>query len=338
MPVCITGASGFIGAHVTAAFRAAGIDVRAAVRSPEKAAFLHDLPGPGRLEIVTADLLDPASWGPALAGCEGLVHSAAHVVLSAKDPEREIVIPAVEGTRAVLGAAAVARTVRRVVLTSSVAAVGETRKAALRPLNEQDWNDEATLDRAPYDFAKTREERLAREISAEVGQWELVAINPAMVLGPVLAAPHLKASPVTIRQILLGKMGWVPDITTGFVDVREVAAAHLQAWLRPEATGRYILSNRSVSLMEICTILAERYPERKIQARHLPALFAVIGGAVTPGISARLMWDIVGKKAQFDGTRASRELGVVYRPIEDTVRDTAASILPHLREPGRKKG
>ena len=332
MPVCITGATGFIGAHITRSFLAAGINVRAAVRSPDKAAFLLELPGPGRLEVVVADLLRPETWIGAIAGCEGLIHTAAHVVLASKDPERDIITPAVEGTRAVLDAAARAGTVRRVVLTSSVAAVGGSRKAATRPLTEADWNLEATIERAPYEVAKTREEQLAVELTQQHQQWDLVTINPAMVLGPVLSPPHLKASPVVVRDILLGRRGWLPDITTGVVDVREVAAAHLAAWRHPSAYGRYILSKCSVSVKELSEMLARRYPERGIRYRHVPKLLAALGGAFTPGLSVPVMWELIGFNADFDGSRAVRELGVVYRELGETVADTADSVLPHLRQ------
>lgn len=331
MSVCVTGATGFVGSHVVSAFLQAGEHVRATVRNPAKAAHLQALAqgAPGRLELVPADLLQPGSFDAAVAGCTGLIHVAAVAKLTAPDPQREIVDPAVEGVKNVLAAAEKSKTITRVVLTSSVAAIGGYVKAAQRPLTEADWNDEATLQRAPYEYAKTLEERTAWEITRRVGQWDMVSINPSLILGPVMEASHLRASPTVVRDLVVGTFPACPRFYFGIVDVRDVAQAHLEAWRRPEATGRYLMCAGGRWMQEMAVLLKTAMPDRKISTRNLPTFLLYLAALFDKRLSIQDVRDMAGIQISMEGGRVE-SLGVRYRSIDASIIDTATSMLPFL--------
>lgn len=331
MRVCVTGGSGFVGSQVVAACLDAGHEVVATVRTvrdARKTAPLDALASRGSLAIVAADLLLPGSFDEALRGCQALLHVASVASPTTSDPQ-EVIRPALDGLRNVLAAAARAGTVRRVVLTSSVVAMGTYRQASVRPLNESDWNDEACPERTPYDFAKTQQERLAIEQTQTYGSWELVCLHPTLVLGPVLCRAHTQASPRLIADLLRRTYPASPRWYFGLVDVRDVAAAHVAA-LQPAARGRYLLCGGGRWLTEIAAQLKAELPSRRIATATLPTPLLYAAALVHPRLSLRGVRDSVGLRPQYDSTRAQRELGLQFRPLDQTVRDTAQSLLPYL--------
>ncbi|MFT4622366.1 MAG: nucleoside-diphosphate-sugar epimerase [Myxococcota bacterium] len=330
MSVCITGATGFVGAHVTVAFLEAGIGVHAAVRSPDDPEKIGPLVDAAErtgtpLTFFSADLGTPGSFDAAVAGCDAVVHVAAVARLTAPDPQRQIVDPAVEGARTVLDAATRGG-VRRVVLTSSVAAIGNYKASQARPLTEADWNEAATLDTDPYGLAKTNAERLAWAM-AEAAPWDLVALNPSMVLGPVLAPRHAKASPSVVRDVLVGTYPAIPKLAFGLVDVRDLAAAHLAAVQREDAGGRHLLCAGTRWMRDIAVLLAEAYPERRIRTWPLPNLVMYLAAVTGKRVSLSNLRDMLGRVPQYDGSSAPTRLGVSYTGIDQTLRDTAASLV-----------
>lgn len=328
-PVCVTGGTGFVGHAVVAAFLEAGHPVHAPVRDPARPGPLAALGAahPGRLRLFAAELLRPGSYAPALEGCEVLVHTAAVARLTARDPEAEIVRPAVEGTANVLDSVAAVGGVRRVVLTSSVAAIGGYAAGAVR-LHEGRWNDEATLARAPYEYAKTRAERLAWErADAAKGSWDLVSINPTMVLGPVADRAHLRASPVIVKDVLAGTFPASPRLWFGVVDSRDVAQAHLEAARRPAASGRYLLAAGGLWFAEMAAALRPMFPGRPIPKYVLPDVLMLIGAAFDRRVSVATMREMLGKTQDLDGSRAVAELGIAYRPPLASLEATARSIV-----------
>ena len=169
-PVCITGATGFVGSHVVEAFLAAGIPVRAAVRSPddeEKTAHLKAMAERHGTDLTfhEANLREPGSFDEAVAGCEGVIHVAAVARLAAPNPQAQIVDPSIEGAKNVLSAATKAG-VRRVILTSSIAAIGSYRASQDHPLTEADWNEQSTAETDAYGYAKTAAERAVNAFAA----------------------------------------------------------------------------------------------------------------------------------------------------------------------------
>jgi nucleoside-diphosphate-sugar epimerase len=329
-PICITGATGYVGSHIVEAFLAAGIPVRAAVRSPddtEKTAHLHAMAERHGAELTlhAADLGTPGSFDAALEGCEGLVHVAAVARLTAPDPQAQIVDPSVEGARNVL-AAATAAGVRRVVLTSSVAAIGSYRASQDHPLTEADWNDAATLDKDPYGLAKTSAERLAWEL-ADAAPWDLVVCNPAMVLGPVFNKRHCKASPVIVRDILLRSFPANPRFCFGIVDARDVAAAHLAAFQRPDAHGRHLLCAGNRWMRDMAVLLEESFRAFRIRTGTLPNLALRAAALFDKRMDKNMLADILDREPHYDGSHATRALGITYRDIDQSVIETARSMV-----------
>ena len=329
-PVCITGATGYVGSHVAASFLAAGIPVHAAVRRPDdpsRTAHLHAMAERygTRLDLYAADLATPGSFDAALEGCEGLIHVAAVARLTAPDPQRQIVDPSVEGARNVFDAATRAG-VRRVVLTSSVAAVGSYRKSQDHVLTENDWNDAATLDSDPYGLAKTSAERLAWR-AADEAPWDLVVCNPAMVLGPVFTPRHCRASPAIVRDILCRAFPANPRFCFGIVDARDVGAAHLAAFQRADAAGRHLLAAGTRWMRDMALLLDPMFADRRIRTGTLPDLALRLAALFDKRMDRSVLADILGRVPRYDGSGATAALGIRYRDIDESIVDTARSMV-----------
>ena len=234
--VAVTGASGFVGAHVTKALLAAGYRVRGTVRDAAdagKTAHLGALPNSGSLDLATADLRDERSFDWAFSGCDGICHVASPVSFKPKNPVADIIEPAVEGTLNVLRAAARAGSVRRVVLTSSTAAVHGFEAPSGAHLTERDWNDTSTARQSAYLRSKVLAERAAWDFVKST-DLELVTILPPYVFGPVLCRDHARTSVAWIDRIVRRKVPMIPNINLALVDVDDVAMAHVRALGRPD--------------------------------------------------------------------------------------------------------
>ena len=336
--VCVTGASGYIGAHVVRQLLRAGHRVRATVRDPgdeNKTAHLRAMTqeseSQGELELVGADLMRAGSFDQAVAGCEWVCHAASPVQLMARDPQREIVDVAVTGTENVLQSVRRAGTVRRVVITSSIAAVAGVPTPDDHLFTEADWNESASLA-DPYPLSKTLAERRAWEIQRglpEEERFELVTINPSYVLGPLLARVHARSSPSLVRSIMRGNPPGCPRIFLNIVDGRDVALAHLRALERPGASGRYIACNRGLWIREMARTLAPSFPGHPIRTRGLPDMLVYVGALFDKRLTWSWLRRNLGRRIRFDGTRLQRELGLEYRPLEQTLLDTARSMVEH---------
>ena len=270
--IAVTGASGFIGSHVTKALLAAGYTVVAVVRdatNATKTAHLRALTSDAsKIEFRSGDLLVPHSYDSAFAGCVGVVHCAAVVsnANAVKDPQRDIVDPSVIGCKNVADSvAAQGGAIKRLVQTSSVAAIQTYDKEEGYVFSESDWNDWSSLERGdPYGVAKTEAERLMAKRATQDG-FEVTFINPSVVFGTCLTKAHSKASPVFVRQLLFGNTQ--PDISFSFVDVEDVAAAHVAAVSLPTAAvsgRRFILSGDDATnwtrLPALATRLSSSFP------------------------------------------------------------------------------
>ena len=329
-PVCITGATGFVGSHIVDAFLEAGVPVRAAVRSPDdpdKTGHLIEMAQRHGTELTFhgANLAEPGSFDQAIQGCEGVIHTAASVRLAAPDPQKQIVDPSINGTRNVLGACTKAG-IRRVVMTSSVAALGNYRASQDHPLSEADWNDAATLQTDPYGLAKCQAERLAWSMSEEAG-WDLVVCNPSLVLGPVFNKRHCAASPATVGDILKRAFPANPRICFGIVDARDVAQAHLAAYQRPDAQGRHVLAAGTLWMRDIAVLLDGVFPERRLKTRTLPNLLMRIGARFDQRLDPNVLSDLLGRVPHYDGNHAVDALGISYRDVDSSVIDTAKSMI-----------
>ena len=334
--VMVTGASGYIAGWIIKYLLEAGHTVHGTVRNPDKAssvAHLHRMAeqAPGSLKLFKADLLDADSFDAPMQGCEVLMHTASPFVLDGfTDANEALVRPAVEGTRNVLNAANRCETLKRVVLTSSVAAVYSdgTDMKGKRAFTETDWNTASSVDHNPYQYSKVAAEREAWKIHDAQSRWDLVTINPGMVYGPSLTNASSSASIGTLLDMGRGKLKTgVPDLVYGAVDVRDVAQAHLLGAFNPEASGRYLLVSESVSMLDIARLLRKQfgsqYPFPKMKVpKPVVWLFGPMMGPVTRKFISRN----VGYPVRFDNSR-SKALGVQYRSVAETLKDHFEQVL-----------
>ena len=305
--------------------------MRGTVRDPDnegKTAHLRQLAKdqPGTLELVAADLLKEGSFDAAIDGCELVVHSASTVRLTAKDPQRDIIDVAVKGTTNVLGSVAKVGNVKRVVLTSSIAAVVDDSLPHDYRFSEDDWNESATIETSPYPLSKTLAERKAWEL-AEEGKFDLVALNPTFVMGPVYIKDHRRSSPAFIRSLLKGIPPVIPRFHFGIVDVRDVADAHAEALYRSDASGRHILNNRGAWLADIVEVLRPDYGKYKLPKRMAPDIAMYVLALFDKRLSWSYLRTNLGVARRLDNRRSIERLGIEYRPFADSVTDTAASLI-----------
>ena len=281
-----------------------------------------------RLSFVAADLTAEAGWDDAVAGCEYVLHVASPFPpAQPKDPD-ELIVPAREGTLRVLRAA-LAAGAKRVVVTSSVAAVRNAGEAPPRPLTEEDWTDPSNPNLTPYSRSKTLAEQAAWDLVRGGGQEErLTVVNPSAILGPVLA-DDLSYSLQVIQRMLNGMPG-VPRLGFSFVDVRDVAALQVTAMAAPEAAGeRFLAAGPFHWLSEVAQILTARLgpAARKVPRRTVPNLMVRAMALFDPGV--RSVVGDLGHKVTLSSDKAASRLGWTQRPFDETVVDTANSLIEH---------
>jgi dihydroflavonol-4-reductase len=327
--VLVTGGSGYIGGWCALALLDAGYEVRTTVRDTAREPQVREMlrrPGAG-LQVVRADLGDDEGWREAAAGCDYVLHVASPTLTRPPRTDDEMVRPAVDGTLRVLRAARDAG-VRRVVMTSAIGAVAYGHPPRDTPFTERDWtNLDAEL--APYQRSKTLAERAAWDFVAGEGRGlELATVNPTAVLGPVLG-PDYSPSLNGIARMLGGSMPALLKFATGYVDVRDVAALHLLAMTDPAAAGERFIATagRSLWQRDIAAILRERLGERaaKVPTREMPLPAARALARINPEMRALRM--ILGRNLDATSAKAERLLGWKARPIEDTIAETAESLL-----------
>jgi dihydroflavonol-4-reductase len=313
-PVLVTGGSGYVGSRLVVTLLQAGRPVRATVRtaarrSELRAAVTRAGADDGGLEVVVAELTADEGWADAVAGCDEVHHVASPIpYVQPEDPD-ELIVPAREGTRRVLRAARDAGA-RRVVMTSSFAAVGYTPKPGA-DYTEADWTDPDTPGLAPYPRSKTVAERAAWDfVGREGGDTELVVVNPTFILGPALSTRSV-SSLLLIEAMLDGKMPVVPRQRFGIVDVRDVADLHVRAMATPEARGKRFLAladGPTTSFLGVAQVLRERLGPL---AERVPTEEAP--GEDPPNLVIH-------------NDRARQELGWRPRPSVTTIVESAASL------------
>ncbi|MDA3949359.1 MAG: NAD-dependent epimerase/dehydratase family protein [Spirochaeta sp.] len=330
LTIAVTGASGYLGSWIVKSALDAGHTVRGTVRDPddtERCGHLRALEGQERLSLYRANLLEAGAFDEVTDGADVVIHSASPFVRdNITDPDVQLLQPAVDGTRNVLASVNRNASVRRVVLTSSVAAImGDAREALDYPdrrVDETRWNRTSTREHETYSYSKTLAERAAWELDGQQERWSLVTINPAFIVGPALSRRLDGTSVSIMRQLGDGSFRQgAPEIYLGFVDVRDVALGHIRAAERENAAGRFILSGRVASFPEIAKILRERigssYPFPK--GRVPKWLLWIIGPRV--GIPRRYVSTNVGIPFEIDNTRSREILGIEYRETSDTVTE-----------------
>ncbi len=329
--VCVTGASGFVGSHIVDRLLEKGHRVRATVRDPDDAAKTAHLRAmaerhPGALELYRADLFELGSFDAAVDGSVGLIHTAAVARFSSKDPQREIVAPSVDGVNNVLSSVRKAGSVRRIVQTSSGAAVYSQPEKG-RVYTEADWNDGATIRTDPYGLAKTRAERSVWSFVEALDDVTAVSINPVLVLGPAFTEAHVRTSLSVYRDVLVGTFPAVPRFYFNIVDARDVAEAHVRAVEDPAIDGRFILSADGRWMQDMARDTARLFPEYRIKTARLPDVAMYLAALFDPRVTFATLKQLLGREAPVDNRRSREVLGIDYRPIDETFRATVESLV-----------
>jgi nucleoside-diphosphate-sugar epimerase len=275
---------------------------------------------------MAADLTSDAGWAEAVAGCDYVLHVASPFPpAQPKDPD-ELIVPAREGTVRVLGAALEAGA-KRVVVTSSIAAIRLPAGEQKRLLTEEDWTDPDAEGLTPYIRSKTIAERAAWDLAGERGdEKRLAVVNPGAILGPVLSE-DTSYSIEMVERMLKG-IPAAPKIGFNVVDVRNVVELELLAMTAPEAGGeRFIASTDFLWMADVGKILRDRLGEagRKAPTRSLPNPVVRLIARFDPGI--RSVVSGLGKRSETSSEKARRVLGWSPRPVEDTVAETAESLI-----------
>ena len=328
--VLVTGAAGFIGSHVVRELLGQGFAVRATVRNPTDAEFLKGLPGAANLEIVQMDLLERESVDTAVAGCVDVIHCAAALYVGAKDPQKEVVDPSIQGTQNLLDAIDAAGGVSRLIHTSSVAAVRRNESKDGQTFSNADWCDDASVESNAYGFAKAGAERLAREwvkSKSDSDKPRYVSINPSIVFGPVMSKRHLKGSMTIIDHLLKRKPPVLLKMHMNIVDVRDVASAHVRALTEGKDGGRYIVFNASMWMPEVNAVLRKQIPDRKWPRVVLPKSLSYVMSIFHPQINMGWVKRNIGTSCEYDSSPANEELGLEWTPVESSIVDGARSAI-----------
>ncbi|MFL5830443.1 MAG: SDR family oxidoreductase [Solirubrobacteraceae bacterium] len=331
--VLVTGGSGFVGSHCILRLLEAGYSVRTTVRSADREAAVRALLATGGapdagLEFAVADLVSDAGWADAAQGCAYVLHVASPFPAGVPTHEDELIVPAREGALRVLRAARDAR-VRRVVLTSSFAAIGYGHRLdGPRTFSEDDWSD-ASGELSAYAKSKTLAERAAWEfVRGEGGGLELAVVNPTAVLGPVLGADY-STSIQLVQRLLDGAMPGVPKLRYGVVDVRDLADLHVRAMTDSAAAGeRFIgVSGDFVTVHEIALALKQRMgaTAARVPTRVLPNWLVRLAALRDP--SLRQLVPELGKARNAAHDKATQLLGWAPRPPADAIAATGDSLV-----------
>ncbi|KAL6503006.1 hypothetical protein OROHE_024174 [Orobanche hederae] len=318
--VCVTGASGFIASWIVKFLLQRGYTVKASVRDPndpKKTKHLMALDGAKeRLHLIKANLLEEGSFDSIVDGCEGVFHTASPFYHAVKDPQTELIDPALKGTLNVLRSVAKAPSVKRVVLTSSIASVAynDTPRGPETVINETWWSDAEWCKRAKkwYVLSKTVAEEAAWKFVKEKGI-DMVTICPPMVIGPLLQ-PTLNTSCEAILNLVndgaTSKTECAeayPNSSYGWVNVKDVALAHILAFENPSANGRYLTVERVAHYSEIVDIMRELYPDLPIPDKC----------ADDKPFATKYL---VSKE------RAESQLGIEFIPVDQGLKETVESL------------
>ncbi|GAX75613.1 hypothetical protein CEUSTIGMA_g3057.t1 [Chlamydomonas eustigma] len=322
MPLAVvTGCTGYVGSELCRQLLKRGFNVRGTVRSigHERSSqllnMLKEFAPEGSIDLVEADLLQTGSFDEACKDADFLFHVASPFVIFVEDQQQQLIDPAVTGTRNVMEAAAKHKhSLKRIVLTSSVAAVHDCHqkqipKRADGKWSEEDFNETSTLEGSPpegYWLSKVLAEKEAWTLAKQHGL-DLVIILPEFVMGPALtkAAAETSTSAGFMKGFLEAPDGKVPEGDWMFSDVRDVALSHILAAINPAASGRYIISQpMSLNARQVTDILKA----------HLPGI-AIPDGKESP------------IKDNIDNTKVQTGLGLEVKPIKSTITDMVDSLI-----------
>ncbi|XP_071839331.1 uncharacterized protein [Apostichopus japonicus] len=333
--VLVTGASGYVATGIVNDLLNKGYLVRGTVRSlknPGKVKPLKSMAEgkPGKLELVEADLMKPETWKSAVSGCSHVLHTASPFPFVQPKNAEEVIRPAVDGTISVLEACKQDGNIKRVVVTSSIAAVGMNHTT--KPLNENDWSDPSHggAEAEPYCISKLMAEKAAFEYVEKLSdkdKFEICTVLPGYVIGPTLT-DQVSTSLDIIKRVMVGGDLMVPDVSFTFVDIRDVVDAHVQCMTSPKAPGeRYLIVDKILGYSEVCKILSDEfYPQgysiyTRIAPRFLISLMSLFDNTAK---TMNIIWGVI---CEYDNTKLKTELGIKPRDTRKGVVDMAYSLI-----------
>jgi len=334
--VVVTGGSGYLASWIVKLLLEDGYAVNTTVRhKSDNAKFGHLTKmaddHPEKLAFFEADLEKEGSFDEAVRGCAVVIHTASPFKISGiRDPENELIKPAVAGVRNIFASIKKTGTIRRVVLTSSIAAIyGDAIESASVEggiFTDNHWNETSSPENMPYSYSKTLAEKEAMKLTGEIPGLELAVINPGLILGPSLSRRTDATSVQLMRQLTSGlfRLG-VPRGTQAIVDVRDAARAHVKAATAAHANGRFIAAPHSRDFLEIARTIRSKNPSLPLPTGYLPTwAFYIIGPLA--GYSPGFIRKNFGYDLRFDNSRIQQELDMEFRPWQETVLDHVAQL------------
>ena len=334
----VTGGSGYLGSWIVKYLLDRGYDVQLPVRDQsinERHQFLLDFAEKslGHLRIWhSANVLKEDSYFVSMQGCECVFHVASPFFIRSKNPKKELIDPAVKGTKNILNTVNKTPSVKRVILTSSVAAVYgdniDMQELGVDILDESYFNISSSLTHQPYSFSKVSAEKTAWEIYRNQKKWGLVVINPGFILGPILSKTSSSESINFMNDILKGKfyLG-APNLTLSYVDVRDVAFAHIIALEKEVSVGRYIVVNKSFTILQITNTVKKLYGKKfKLPRAESPKWLIYLLGPIF-GVTRKFIQRNIGYPIFLDNEKSKQNLGIQYTSMKKTINDMIKSIL-----------
>ncbi len=328
--VLVTGASGFVGIHCVVALLKEGYQVRGTVRSLQREEALRKtiakfVDADERFSLAEADLLKDEGWHEAVQGCEFVLHVASPFPLGKPEHEDDLIIPAREGTLRVLRSAAKNK-VKRVVLTSSIAAIAYGHPKEKTHFDESDWSIAESPTISAYAKSKTLAEQAAWDfIKNSDSYMELAVINPGLILGP-LPDTNARTSGVLVQSLMQATVPGLARMHFNAVDVRDVASAHIQAMTKPDAAGqRFVCVGDSFWIKDVANVLKEAYPDYPIKTNVFPSWLVRIVALFSP--EARATVDSLDQKLTVDNARTKDAFGWQPRDMKEMVLSIAESMI-----------